>query len=248
MPAEPATLSPREAYKAAAKTLASTLNAQRDRHEVLQRQYRTEIGTIRARVAEAMSTRDAAQQAAAEADAKVDEVDGAAAGLWKDLLGYVGSGRIPPRLREIAANDTPPAIASRTSRPKRPKPPKVPDPNALIDRARRTLALARRGQLEFPPPRYVLPLMALIGAVCALLAVVGANAILGAAGNGTGNAALALRPLALVCVFVGPFIGLPIASIYLGLRHRQRPRPHHVWALIGAGVATLIAAVPLLML
>lgn len=243
-----ADVNPRDAYKAAATSLSRTITSQRDRHEVLQRRHRGEVGTIRERVAEAMAARDAAQKSAAEAAVTVDEIDGAAAGLWRDLLGYVGSGRIPPRLRDIPETDAPPAITSRPARPRKPKAPKVPDPHALIDRARRTLALARRGQLEFPPPKYVMPLMALIGAACGLLAVLGAQLILGAAGEGTDNKALALRPLALVCVFVGPFIGLPIASIYLGLRHRQRPRPHHIWLLIGAGVIMLIVGVPLVML
>ncbi|MBB6032195.1 hypothetical protein [Phytomonospora endophytica] len=240
---------PRDAYKASATSLSRTMTAQRDRHEVLQRRHRGEVGTIRERVSEAMAARDAAQKTAAQATVTVDEIDGAAAGLWRDLLGYVGSGRIPPRLRDIPANETPyPAITARGTRTRKPKAPKVPDPRALIDRARRTLALARRGQLEFPPPKYVMPLMALIGAACGLLAVFGAHLILGAAGEGTDNTALALRPLALVCVFMGPFIGLPIASIYLGMRHRQRPRPHHIWLLIGAGVIALVIGVPLLML
>ncbi|MEV0645585.1 hypothetical protein AB0I28_10005 [Phytomonospora sp. NPDC050363] len=249
MPADRPQQSARDAYKAATTTLSRTLSSQRDRHEVLHRQHRGEIATIRQRVSEAMAARDAAQKTAGETAVTVDEVDGAAAGLWRDLLGYVGSGRIPPRLRDVPDSDSPlTAIGARPSRPRKPKPPKVPDPAVLLARARRTLALARRGQLEFPPPKYVLGLMALIGAACGLLAVVGARLILGAAGDGDDGAALALRPLALVCVFLGPFIGLPIASVYLGLRHRQRPRPQHIWLLIGAGVIALVIAVPMLMM
>ncbi|GLZ75894.1 hypothetical protein Afil01_07010 [Actinorhabdospora filicis] len=236
---------PRDAYKSATQTLSRTFSGRREQQERLQKKHREDVAAIRARVGETLAARDAAAKSAAEASAKVDDIDERAGALWRDLLGYVGSGRIPPRLRDIG--EAPRAIEARGV-VRKPKAPRVPDPMALLERARKTLALARRGQLEFPPPRYLVALMALIGAVCGLAAVIGAQAILDAAGGGDGNKALVLRPLALVCVFLGPFIGLPLASIYLGWRHRQRPRQHHIWLLIGSGVVALVIAVPLLML
>lgn len=235
---------PRDAYKSATQTLSRTISGRRDQQERLQKKHREDVAAIRARVGEALSARDAAVKVAAEANAKVDDIEERAGNLWRDLLGYVGSGRIPPRLREIG--EAPRAIEASAG-VREPKAPRVPDPVALLERARKTLALARRGQLEFPAPRYLVGLMAIIGAASGFAAVIGAQAILHAAGSGDGNKALVLRPVALVCVFLGPFIGLPLASVYLGWRHRMRPRQHHLWLLIGSGVVAVIVAVPLLM-
>ncbi|SCL28630.1 hypothetical protein [Micromonospora inyonensis] len=168
------------------------------------------------------AVREAAEQVrraeaeVAEATELVERVDTEANHLWQVLRGRLGAG------------------ARRLGDPPGPARGASGDPTVLLDRARELLDRTRQpGDL----PGAVNPLLALCGALGAVVAyAVGAGARVAGERYG-GDLAVGLPVIALVVSLLGPLIGLGPAKLLADRRHALLgPRPMAI--VLAAGLAT----------
>lgn len=217
---------PMRTYRLACKRYTeAVVSATTTRDEAAER-YRREAAEVKETAEQAVAERDAAVREAVAAKKLITEVDDACADVWRRLGSYIG-----PKHTVITP---PPGTAGDTS--------SSTDVKAMLERTRRTIALVQRGEVPFAPPAHAVVVAAVIGLVTGALAAIGAGLLLSDAADG--HAQALSQAAALVVVFVGAFLGIPVLSGWLATRHRIGPRPIHIGAVIIGAVAAMCALAP----
>ncbi len=153
-------------------------------------------GAARAVSDAAAAVADAATRARAAATL-VTDADADASTLWREL------GRVLGRPHAARLGPLPPPVRTDET-----------DPSAPLNRAADLIAAADAPTAEgLPLAGY--PLLALLGAGCALAVALPAKAVLALAGSH-----LLVAVLAQLLIFVAPFVGLPVARRFVARRWR----------------------------
>ncbi len=192
---------PRSRYRAAVTAMAVPLHQRFAARDTADHALLTGRREIRERVAASAVEVTRADDAVVAAQAAVRTADEEAARLWRELGEFHGRRGVVGELPAAAVPDT----AHPGSAP------------ALLARAQRTLAQARRGELRIAPPVPIWLAMVLAGVLgAALFGVVGRVLLIAARGMPVSERA-ALDILAEIA-----FLATPVAGIALGLTWLSR--------------------------
>lgn len=217
---------PMATYRAACQRYTKAVVAATATRDEAAERYRRAAVEVKETAEQAVAERDAAVREAVTAKRLIGDVDDTCADVWRRLGTYIG-----PKHTVITP---PPGTADDVE--------SFADVKALVERARRTIALVQRGEVPFEPPKHAVVVAAVVGLVTGVLAAVGAGLLLGDSAD-THTQALR-QAAALVVIFVGVFVGIPVLSGWLATRHRVAPRPIHIGSVIVGAIVALIVLAP----
>ncbi len=208
---------PRSDYRAAMAALRAADQHWESGLAEVERAYLDGCRTAEATVAAAETALVAARQRCTDRHRARAETDATAEHLWYELSVLVGrrgvSGREAAGVGQRRASGRRGPAGGGLPEPDRDAPADPAVARAMLDRATRTVALARRGEFAVVPPVPPPLAMAVAGVIGAVLLMVLAKAML-SLGDGADRGLLASL-VAQLSVVAAPFIGIPIGQLWL---------------------------------
>lgn len=222
---------PRQRYREAVAALAEPLHR---RIAGLDEADRALAAGLRAATELTAAAHRAAREAdaeAARARAGAEQADRDASRIWRDVRSFHGR-------RGHTLGDLPEPLPVDTAHPA--------SAPALLARAERMLAQARRGELRVDPPVPVWPVMLAAGVLGALVLAGVGRAVLSATGGMTGDSRTALKVIAEIAFFAAPFAGIPLGAWWLSRYGQPMTLRWLAWAfgsglVVGCSLLALLA-------